>query len=128
MTLITVTDMMGQQVKIGDKIAKSHKSKYSTNELLVGVVVDIRRHRLNMRTGKKRYGSTFVNPLEDVLLVRWENSSDHVAALLYWDKSMSERKAKGKPPPPVGWDHPYPNYREKTTPLYVKHKAFIKIG
>lgn len=118
-----ITDMLGQEVQIGDRIAKAHNGSYGA-EMRIGTVVDIRKHRLNMRNGK----GAVQNPLKEVLLVRWENSSEKVAALERWDRDMAERKAKGRNPPHVGWDHPFPDYKVKTTPLYVEHRAFLKLG
>lgn len=113
-----ITDMLDQEVQIGDRIACAFRTYYGTApQLRVGTVVDIWQRKVSGRTGTSRVP-------EDHLRVVWDYSSDIAEQVILMDDLKASRAARGRATP-----HAIdPKYRERTTDILVKLKRFIKLG
>lgn len=116
-----ITDMIGQEVQIGDRIAAAFRCSYGTTpELRVGTVEDI-----VFRVSSQRNGSSKVK--EPHLQVRWGASSHYTEIKLGVEDMHRERELRaGKPitrPSMLDKD-----YKEKTSDILVGLRRFLKVG
>lgn len=116
-----ITDMLGQEVFVGDRIAASFRCLYGTAaELRIGTVEDV-----VFRRSSQRNGSSGQKELH--LRVRWDASSDDVQTKEGVEKLLAEREAR------TGHPHPRPpkldqDYRKRTSDILVELRRFAKLG
>jgi hypothetical protein len=116
-----ITDMLGQEVFVGDRIASSFRCLYGTAaELRVGTVEDI-----VFRRSSQRNGSSGAKELH--LRVRWDASSQDVETKQGVEKLLQKREERtGQPQPrPPKLDQ---EYRKRTSDIMVSLQRFAKIG
>jgi hypothetical protein len=118
-----ITDMLGQDVQIGDKIAASFRTYYGTApQLRIGTVVDIVERKSSERNG---YPSGDARPLETHLKVQWTHSSSTAEMNEKLKEMVDSRASRG-----VSSDHIKTNqeYPERVTEILVRLKRFIRIN
>lgn len=118
-----ITDMLGQEVFVGDRIAAAFRYNPfngTTAELRVGTVTDIVFRRSSQRagsSGEKKFH----------LRVRWDASSQDVETKQGVEELLKKREERtGQPqhrPPKLDQD-----YRERTSDILVSLRRFVKIG
>jgi len=116
-----ITDMLGQEVKVGDRIASPRRTAYGTvPEMRVGTVIAIKQRR----STQKNRGNT--SPKEDFLRVRWEASSYFAQIKLGVREMYENRLSMGRP---IGRPAILDNdYEPKVSEIMVSLKRFLKIG
>lgn len=117
-----ITDMLGQEVQVGDRIAAAFRYRPFNGtiaELRTGIVVDIVRRHSTHRGGRV--------PVEDALKVEWDYSSGETTMQDYLKVRHEKDCAKAgypvEPPKFLGR-----GYEKKTSDIMVSNKRFIKVG
>jgi len=118
-----ITDMLGQEVFVGDRVAAAFRYNPfngTTAELRVGTITDIVFRRSSQRNGSSR-------EKEFHLRVRWDSSSQDVQTKQGVERLLKRREEKtGQPqhrPPNLDKD-----YRERTSDILVGLRRFVKLG
>ena len=117
-----ITDMLGQEVQVGDRIAAAFRYRPFNGtiaELRTGIVVDIVQRQSTYRGGGLH--------VEDALKVEWDYSSEETTIQDYLrDRHERACEKAGHPvEPPKFLGRPY---KKKTSAIMVSNKRFIKVG
>lgn len=117
-----VTDMIGQEVQAGDRIAAAFRYRPFNGtiaELRTGIVVDVIQRHSTSRGGRV--------PIEDALRVEWDYSSGETTIQDYLRGRHEKacRKAGYPVEEPKFLGRPF---KKKTSDIMVSNKRFIKVG
>lgn len=115
-----ITDMLGQEVQVGDKIVSPRRTAHGTvPEIRTGTVLAVTQRR----STQKNRGLT--PPKEEFLRVRWESSSYFTQIKLGVQEIYENRLSRGKTMiRPVILDN---DYEPRVSDIMVSLKRFLKI-
>lgn len=115
-----ITDMLGQEVQVGDKIVSPRRTAHGTvPEIRTGTVLEIKQRK----STQKNRGMPV--PDVDFLTVRWESSSYFTQIKLGVQEMYETRLARGRTGDrPAILDN---EYEPRVSDIMVSLKRFLKI-